>query len=131
MNKGKAIIFLLFLLFPVILFSQTSSPITEPAQNPIAAYRLFRTSNIWTFIKLDTQDGRMWQVQFDVQNDNRMTVFLNAVPLVELEDKLPGRFTLYPTTNVFTFILLDQINGRTWQVQWSQKASERGVIPIN
>lgn len=29
-----------------------------------------------------------------------------------------------------TFILLDQINGRTWQVQWSLEPEKRIVIPI-
>lgn len=40
-----------------------------------------------------------------------------------------GRFTLYPTQNVFTFILLDQIDGRMWQVQWSTKAENmKGIV---
>ena len=32
--------------------------------------------------------------------------------------------------NIYNFILLDQIDGRVWQVQWSFKANERFVIPI-
>ena len=27
------------------------------------AYRLFPTQNMWTFIKLNTRNGQMWQVQ--------------------------------------------------------------------
>lgn len=42
-----------------------------------------------------------------------------------------GRFTLYPTNNIYNFILLDQIDGRMWQVQWSLKEKNRGLIPID
>jgi hypothetical protein len=94
------------------------------------AYRLFPTQNMWTFIKLDTRSGQMWQVQFDVNGNSRGVTFLNLLSLVSLEEEVNDRFTLYPTQNMYNFILLDQLSGKTWQVQWSQKAENRGVIPI-
>ena len=39
-----------------------------------------------------------------------------------------GRFKLYPTGNMYNFIMVDVIDGRTWQVQWSTKESERLVL---
>jgi hypothetical protein len=39
-----------------------------------------------------------------------------------------GRFTLQETQNIFTFLLLDQDDGRVWQVQWSNDADKRGVM---
>ena len=42
-----------------------------------------------------------------------------------------GRFTLYPTKNMYNFILLDQVNGKTWQIQWSIDEENRMIIPIN
>jgi len=30
-----------------------------------------------------------------------------------------GRFKLYPTENTYNFIMVDVIDGRTWQVQWN------------
>ena len=42
----------------------------------------------------------------------------------------PGRFELYPTQNMYNFILLDKVKGGTWQVQWSAKEKERGVMRI-
>lgn len=42
-----------------------------------------------------------------------------------------GRFKLYPTGNMYNFIMVDVINGRTWQVQWSTKKDERLVLRIN
>lgn len=43
--------------------------------NEVAAYKLFPTQNMWTFIKLNTRNGRMWQVQFDIEGDNRLKPF--------------------------------------------------------
>jgi len=109
------------------LFAET--PASEPSQLPTVPYRLFKTANMWTFIKLDTATGKMWQLQFDIQGDNRGTVVLNSQDLCLNRERKPGRFTLYPTTNIFTFILVDQFDGRTWQVQWSLDGN-RMVIPI-
>jgi uncharacterized membrane protein len=100
--------------------------------NPVTvAYRLFPTENMWTFIKLNTRNGQMWQVQFDAQGDNRNESYLSLSPLITTENEINDRFTLYPTQNIYTFILLDQVNGKLWQVQWSTKVENRGIIPIN
>jgi hypothetical protein len=86
---------------------------------------------MWTFIKLDTRNGQIWQVQYDIQGDDRMEVILNDKALVSDEEAENGRFILYSTKNMFTFILLDQHDGRMWQVQWAIDANQRLVIPIN
>lgn len=93
-------------------------------------YRLYPTQNIWTFIKLNTSNGEMTQVQFSM-DDNRMESPLLDYPLVYGDDVQVGRFALYPTQNIWTFILLDQIDGDTYQVQWSTSPENRGVLPIN
>ena len=59
-----------------------------------------------------------------------METDLNISPLVEEQNAQNGRFTLYPTSNMYNFILLDQIDGRMWQVQWSMKEDSRFVIQI-
>ena len=96
-----------------------------------ANFELYSTSNLWTFIKLDTRTGQMWQVQYDVKGDNRMEVVLNGTSFAQGENTQSGRFGLYPTQNMFTFIMLDRNDGRTWQVQWSIEESNRMVLPIN
>jgi hypothetical protein len=94
-------------------------------------YKLFPTKNIWTFIKLNTRNGLMWQVQFTVSNDgSRFETPLNADKLVGADEEKDGRFTLYSTENIYNLILLDQINGKTWQVQWSGETENRVVLPI-
>jgi hypothetical protein len=104
------------------------------AQNTVSEwdtpYRLFKTNNIWTFIQLDTITGKMWQIYFDTQGDGRGAVVLNDQDLAAGKPRISGRFTLYETSNMYTFILLDQIDGRTWQVQWSSERRNRFVIPI-
>jgi hypothetical protein len=98
--------------------------------NSLVTYRLFPTQNMWTFLKLNTRNGEIWQVQFDMKGDNRLVVDLNFIPLVAKEDEVNDRFTLYPTQNIYTFILLDQFSGKIWQVQWSTQATSRIIVPI-
>ena len=98
--------------------------------NNIPRYKLFETKNMWTFIQLDTATGLMWQVQYDIQGDNRGVVVLSDQDLTNGAKKVHGRFTLYEPQNIYNFILLDQIDGSTWQVQWSIESDKKGIMPI-
>ena len=123
---------LIFVLFATTSFAQSTSE--APRQNistdSTVAYRLFSTQNMYTFIKLDTRNGKMSQVQWSTKgSEYRFETILSDISRVEKVDERVGRFFLYPTTNIYNFILLDQIDGRTWQVQWG-KEGERMVIPI-
>ena len=94
-------------------------------------YRLFSTKNMYTFIKLDTRNGRLWQVQWSTKGeDYRFENVLSITKLVDDVNEKSGRFFLYPTTNMYNFILLDQIDGRSWQVQWSTDEDNRMVLKI-
>ena len=122
--------FLTILMLITISFAQAQNEnITAPNSNAVA-YRLFPTKNIWTFIKLNTRNGQMWLVQYSMNESNRVEAYLNLIPQVTIEKEINDRFTLYPTNNMYTFILLDQLDGRIWQVQWSTEASNRLIIPI-
>lgn len=96
-------------------------------------YQLFKTQNKWNLLKLDTATGQIWQVQYSVENDlGRFQEPLNTEWLIvpSYDEMITGRFTLYATDNIYNFILLDQIDGRCWQVQWGFKSSERMVLRI-
>lgn len=95
-----------------------------------ANFRLFPTTNMWTFIKLDTRNGLLWQVQYSLNPENRMVTYLNLGRLASVNEEVKDRFTLYPTQNMYNFILLDQVNGKTWQVQWATEYANRGIFPI-
>jgi hypothetical protein len=71
----------------------------------------------------------IWQVQWGQGADYRWITPINVVPLAD--GKEAGRFTLSPTANFYNFLLIDQTDGRVWQVQWStDKQSERFIEPI-
>ena len=119
-------------LTTISTFSQSTSeaPNQNISTDSNVTYRLFSTRNMYTFIKLNTKNGQMWQVQWDTKG-NQLETTLSLITLVTKEEEKNGRFFLYPTKNIYNFILLDQIDGRTWQVQWNIEEKNRMVIQIN
>ena len=129
--KRFMVIFFMLMCFTTLAIAD--APFSEPSQSTDVRYRLFPTQNVWTFLKLDTVTGKIWQVQFSVKGDDyRFETVLSSIDIAEglkLEKKV-GRFTLFPTQNTYNFILLDQIDGYTYQVQWSVDVENRGIVPI-
>lgn len=129
---------LITLLILFVLPSQGQTPensinATKQLDKQIEApiYRLFPTENYWTFIKLDTRNGKMWQVHFTISQEGyEGELILNPDSLVLPTEEAKGRFTLYPTKNTYNFILLDQINGKAYQVQWNSDKEKRFVSRI-
>lgn len=123
---------LIFAFTTMLTFAQSTSqpPIQNISTDSTVVYRLFATTNTYNFIKLNTRNGQMWQVQWSTKgSDYRFETTLSDISRVDKEEEKNGRFFLYPTTNIYNFILLDQIDGRAWQVQWG-KEGERAVLPI-
>jgi hypothetical protein len=123
------------LLFASIIILTTISalgqaPIQNISTDSAVVYRLFLTSNTYNFIKLNTRNGQMWQVQWGTEDKYRFETTLSDISRVNKDEEKNGRFFLYPTTNIYNFILLDQIDGRAWQVQWALKEEDRMVIRI-
>ena len=127
----KLLLLCVFAVFTLIANAQTDIRQTRPdfTQNPNATYRLFPTTNMWIFIKLNTADGRMWLVQYSTTAGDQVEIPLSRIERADESEKKDGRFTLYATQNMYNFILLDQIDGRVWQVQWSTEGDNL-VIPI-
>lgn len=128
-----------FLLSVLIIFLcamnlSAEAPFSEPSQNTEVQYRLFPTQNMWTFLKLDTSTGQIWQVQYSVKEEDgyRFECVLSNIDIAELyyKPKKIGRYTLFPTKNMYNFIMLDQIDGDVFQVQWSTESENRFVLPI-
>ena len=116
----KRIIALLFL--PICMFVLAAC--SDSVFGTDARYKLYPTQNMWTFLKLDTETGRIWQVQYSVKgNDTRFEVPLNPGNIAKAlkRSQKAGRFALFPTQNMYNFILLDQIDGDTYQVQWGNE----------
>ena len=101
------------------------------ASNTSIRYKLYPTFNRFNFLNLDTRTGSITIVQYDVQGDNEFEYYLGK-PETFIPDSLMtnGRYELYPTRNNFTFILLDQITGDSYHVQWSTEKQNRFVTRI-
>lgn len=125
------LITLIFVLFATISFAQSTlqPPIQNISTDSTVVYRLFSTRNTYNFIKLNTRNGQIWQVQWST-GSNQFETPLSLITRTSKEGEKNGRFFLYPTTNTYNFILLDQIDGRAWQVQWSFEEKDRMVIQI-
>ena len=128
----KKIILSVFITFCCILAQAQSSSIDSTNTNVVVYpnnFKLYKTQNMWMFLKLDTRNGKIWQVQYDTDPKKRFDDILNVFSLQNDDKEIPGRFELYETTNIYNFILMDKLDGRTWQVQWGS-AEDRGIFPI-
>lgn len=129
----KCLSLVIGILFCVAMAAQTSvsEQVPQYSQNPNAIYRLFNSQNLYNFVKLDTRNGKLWQVQWNINGyeGENIISYESRVPYGE-PDTIPGRFTLYATTNMYTFLMLDQKNGRVYHVQWSIKPENRGAYLI-
>ena len=135
-NKIKFICTVIILSFTISIGSAQNQQLNQISEQPTnqdqnVTFKLFPTKNHWTFIKLNTRNGKMWQVHFTVEEGGETgELILNPISLVESSEERNNRFNLYPTENIYNFMLLDQIDGSIYQVQWSMEEQFRGVVPI-
>ena len=94
-------------------------------------YKIYPTENTYISIKLDTATGRVWMVQIGLSDTDAMTVAIDDESLLyDWEEYRGGRFELYPTKNMYNFILIDTEKGYTYQVQWHTEVNKRFRVPI-
>lgn len=93
-------------------------------------YKLYPTENIYTFLQLDTKTGQIEQVQWSLDTEKEGSVTINGDDLSYGSDYGSGRFELYPTQNMYQFILLDKVTGRKWHVQWGMEYLKRWIRRI-
>ena len=93
-------------------------------------YKLYQTENIYTLLQLDTKTGMIEQVQWSLESKNEGSVSINSDDLTYGYGYGSGSFELYPTKNMYQFILLDKTNGKKWHVQWGMQDSKRSIRRI-
>lgn len=93
--------------------------------NGVDRFKLYPTDNIYTFLKLDTATGKIDQLLWSLDSDNEGTLTINSDDLSF--ETGSGTFELYPTKNMYQFILLDKVTGRQWHVQWGMETSKRWI----
>lgn len=95
-------------------------------------FKMLSTQNLFIFLKLDTATGKIWMVQYGMGDRKGVVVPLDDTSLLEPEaTEVNGRYELYSTENMFTYILLDTQKGSTYQVQWNVEEDNRFRIPLN
>lgn len=101
---------------------------TTDLKNKVGRYKVYRTTNIYNSLKLDTASGRITALQIGINNDKSRFEY-TVCNAIEDDPKwrIIGRYELYPTGNNFNFILIDTILGQAYQVQWSTKNEECGI----
>lgn len=79
----KRLLLLFILILSYVGYANAAEPATivAPATNAVNNYLLYPTTNIYTFLKLDTRNGKIWQVQYSM-DDNEFEVVLNSRELV-------------------------------------------------
>lgn len=93
-------------------------------------YKLYPTENIYTFLELDTKTGIIRQVQWSLDVDKEGSVFINPTDLTLGLGFGSNSFELYPTKNMYQFILIDKTDGRKWHVQWGMEDGKRWIKRI-
>ena len=137
----KNIILILFVLVNINAKGQTIKEndlvrISNYQSPTPAKFRLYPTANRYTYLRLNTTNGFIDIVQYSTTEERERMIYpLSVYPVVMdffnlgLANTL-DRFTIYPTFNVYNFLLLDQVYGNTYQVQWSQDSTMRGIEEI-
>ena len=96
-------------------------------------YKLYKTENTYIFLRLNTSNGKIDQVQWNFDRDKEFITVLNGVDLtygISIGNH-NDRFELYPTQNMYQFLLLDKTFGSMWHVQWGLDSKKRWIVPIN
>ena len=94
-------------------------------------YKLYPTDNMYTFLRLNTRTGQIKIVQWSTEQSKRFIYTLdNEIRISSWHEDICGRFILQKTDNMYNFILLDQIDGRCWQVQWNFDRDKCMVLRI-
>ena len=126
----KIIVLLIVLIVGVVCFGQEK----QQTDSYRPRFKMYQTENVYNLLKLDTRTGQVWQVQYKMRDVVACTVQIynayNYSGIIKEDDGFDGRFELYPTKNVYTFILLDTYSGETYQVQWNTDPEKRFITKL-
>lgn len=91
-------------------------------------YKIYPTENIYVNLMLNIETGQMYLIQWSLDEEKEGGFAINSEDLSYGTGC--GTFELYPTQNMFQFILLDKILGGVWHVQWGFKAEDCWIRQI-
>ena len=129
------------------LFVLLFVPIFSFAQEcKIPKYKVYPTENKEVSLKLDSATGEVWQVEIGVETGEEIASKIDFISnktdstfekVTDFSDVMKnfrvaqnGRFELYPTDNIYEFLMVDTILGTTYQVQWHNQQEKRLISAI-
>ena len=84
----KNLLLILFII-PLTILGQTDQVPTQIiSSDKTDVYELFPTSNMYNFIKLNTRNGQMWQVQWGTESKYRFETSLSEMKRVDKKDEV-------------------------------------------
>ena len=132
----KYLIVLLFII-PIFSFAQECK---------IPKYKVYPTENKEVSLKLDSATGEVWQVEIGVETGEEIASKIDFISnktdstfekVTDFSDVMKnfrvaqnGRFELFPTNNIYEFLMVDTILGTTYQVQWHNQQEKRLISAI-
>ena len=132
MKKQVLILLVMALAFASCGTKTATNSLAQQQQSSlqIPRYKMFETTNFHILLKADTRTGQVWMTQYALGDTQAAEIDIPGSKQVEEKESWNGRFDLFPTQNMFNFILLDTHTGTTWQVQWSTDPESRLTAPI-
>ncbi len=91
-------------------------------------YKIYPTQNMYTFLKSDTKTGMIDQIQWNLEKDKEFSVTLSDFDYSF--GTSVANFELYPTQNIYQFIMLEKTTGTVYHVQWGTDPWKRWVKVI-
>ena len=132
----KNLIAVLFII-PIFSFAQECK---------IPKYKVYPTENKEVSLKLDSATGEVWQVEIGVETGEEIASKIDFISnktdstfekVTDFSDVMKnfrvaqnGRFELFPTNNIYEFLMVDTILGTTYQVQWHNQHEKRLISAI-
>ncbi len=96
----------------------------------LPVFKMIPTDNIHILLKWNTRTGEVWMTQYALSDTEALEHRIPSNLNIKSESSWNGRFELYPTKNMFNFIMVDTYYGNAYQVQWSFKNENCFVAPI-
>ena len=107
---------------------------SDQLKSVLSDYKYAETIDYYT--QKHNDDMKDWEENYNSKPDSIVSAEdKKYFKPMSLEDRLSlmkvgknGRFKLYPTDNTYNFIMVDVINGDTYQVQWNTDIDKRLVL---
>ena len=69
-----------------LLFLLVFIPLVSFGQEDIDRYKLYKTTNMWTFLKLDTATGKISQIQYTVGEGDSIKIGINESKILYFDN---------------------------------------------